>query len=126
MSRDHTDLQAVTNHNHGNLIHSELLFKIFRVTGISESLAHHRPLVDRSRDEHVNISVLYVLNGALQRCHCTLRRLRGRLSRLDKHIFRQTVHDIHPLMIDILRGIYHISVYLVDIVNLLFVESEDF
>ena len=50
MSGNNTDLELVGNHEHRNILDSELLLKVLRVTGVAEAFVHHRPLVDRGGD----------------------------------------------------------------------------
>ena len=69
MSCHHSNLHPVTNHDHLHFLHTELLLEIFRMSGISESLVCHRPLVDRSSDKNVNMAVLDILNRPLERYH---------------------------------------------------------
>ena len=124
MASNDTYLKTVTNHDHCNLINTKLLLEILGMTGVSEALACHRPLVERRSHKHIDISVLDVLHCLLKRCHRSLCRLRSRLSRLNEDIFRKTVYDVHPFLVHILCRSDDICVYLVDIVDLFLVETE--
>ena len=91
---------------------------------ISESFADHGPLVDRSRDEDVDVAVLYVVDGPVEGGHRRLGGLRRRLARLNEHVLRQAVDDVYPLRVHVLRRIDDVGAHLLDVVDLLPVESE--
>ena len=124
MTRHDSHLKTVAYHNHSHFVHAELLFQILRMACISESLSDHSPLVDRGSDQNIDISFLDILHSPLKRGHSSLCRFRGRLTRLDEHIFRKTVDYIHSLLMHILRGADHIGIDLVYIMNLFLVETE--
>ena len=125
MSGHYTDFQTVTNHDHSHLVNTEFLFKIFSMAGISETLLDHRPFVDRSSHKNVDIAIADVLDSHLQGSHCRFSRFRGWLSRLYKHILWQAVDYINPFIVNILGWCYYICIYLVDVVDLFFIESEN-
>ena len=95
------------------------------MTCVAESFSDHRPLVDRRCHQDVDMSFLDVSHRPLERSHRRLGRLRSRLARFDEHVLRQTVNDVHPLGMHILRRIDYIGVDLLDIVDLLLIESEN-
>ena len=125
MTGNHSYLETVTYHDHGNFLYTEFLFKIFRMSGVSEAFACHRPLVERSCHEHIYISFLDILYRSFKRYHGCLCRLGSRLARLHENVLRKAVDDIHSFLVYILCRRNHVCVYLLQVMYLLLVESED-
>ena len=118
--------ETIVNEDLSNIV--DIGTEIFNASAVDayvKSLVNHGSLVERSCDKNVNIAFLDVLNRSFKRSHGCLGRLRSRLAWLHEHIFRETVDDVYPLLMDILRRIDDICIYLVDVVDLLLVEAED-
>ena len=126
MAGHDSNSQSVADHDHRHFIHSEFILKILGVTSVAETFRNHCPLVDRGCHEHVDIPCLDILYSSFKRSHCRFCRFRCRLTRLDKHVLRQAVDDIHSFLVNILRRADYVCVDLIDIVNLLLVEAKDF
>ena len=120
-----TDPELVGDHEHQHVINSEFLLEIFSMPGVSETLGHHGLLVDRSRHQHIDVTVLDVLHSALKRPDGRFSRLRSGLSRLDEHIVRKAVDNIDLLWLSILGALDHISVHLVKVMDQFTVETEN-
>ena len=121
-----THLEVICNHDHCHFINSELLLEILCVASVAESLAYHCAFVDRSSNEHVDMSFLDVGYSSFKGCHCRFCRLWCRLSRLYEHVFRKTVDDVDSFLMNILCRCNDVCVDLLNIVYMLFVEAEDF
>ena len=94
--------------------------------GVSETLVHHCPLVDRSSHKDIYISFLYIFDRPLEGCHRRLGGFRSRLTRLNEHIVGKTVDDVDSFLVDILGRGHDIGVdLLLKIVYLLAVKSEN-
>ena len=125
MPGDHAYLKAVADHEHGHVVNPELLLQVLRMTGVTEAFAGHRPLVDGSGYQHVDIAFLYVGNRAFKRAHGTFGRFRGGLARFHENVVGQAVDYIDTPGMDVFCRSYHVGVHLVDFMDLPAVEPED-
>ena len=119
------DAQLRGDHDHGDILRAERILKILRVTGVAETFGGHRPLVDRAGDEDIDIAVLEVLDGRFQGHHRRLGGIRAGLAGLGVEVVREAVDDVDALGVDVLGGMDHVGVHLLDFVDLLAVEAED-
>ena len=115
------------DHNHTNLVHPEFLLQIFSVTGETEALVCHSPLVERCCDKHVNCTCLDISHSGLQCNHSRFCRLRGGLARLHIDIVRKAVHNINSFRTGLGCRIYHIGAqWFIQIMYEFLIESEYF
>ena len=121
----HGDPQLGRDHDHRDLLGAEGVLEVLRVAGVAEALGRHRPLVDRAGDEDVDVAVLEVLHGRRQGQHCRLGGVGAGLAGLRVEVLRQAVDDVDALLVDVLRRVDDVGVHLLDLVELLAVETED-
>ena len=84
----------VAHHNHGDIVHAELLLEEFRVAGVGEAFRIHGPLVDGRGDQDVYLSVFQVLDGGIQRGNGVFGAFRGALAGLCVYVVRQAVYEV--------------------------------
>ena len=118
------DSQISADHEHRDILYAEFLLEILRMTCIAKPFSSHRPFIYRSCHKDIYISFLDILNSSIKGRHCRLCRLGRRLTRLNEHVLRQTVDNVHPLCMYILCRRDHMRIDLLEIMYLFLIESE--
>ena len=92
-----SNLQLAADHEHSHVAYSECLLEVLSVAGEAEARIGHRPLVYRSCDKHVDITVLEVLYSLVESCDGAFCRFRRWLARLHIDIVRKAVENVDLL-----------------------------
>ncbi len=82
------------------------LLYIFRMSGEMETVALNRRLVDRRRHQYVEQPLAIIRHSPFQSSQSRLAALGRRLSEIDLHLVRQTVHQIQAPLHGLIRFLY--------------------
>ena len=125
MSGDHAHFEAVRNHEHGDIFHSESLLEELRVAGETETGFRDAALVDWAGDQHVDKARLEVAHRSVQGgdgCACGFR---SGTARFCEHVIRQAVEDIDALGESVFGAGDYIGVDVLHFVDGFLVETEN-
>ena len=126
MPSDYSELDAVRNHQHGHILHTETALQKLGVARELESLPGHRFLVDRACDKHIYLALLDISDSCFKSLDSCLSSIRHSRPRLAEDIVREAIENVNLLCLRIPcagNGIYR---KILDFRYGLAVESEQF